>query len=352
MDTLPPDGVVPAGEQNSSPGTALVQAPVAAPPGPSLEEVIDGLKAELISQIQSAIAVDNSRRVDSAKLIGGLTQSEELDQLYGAMAAAQAELVNPDSNKVADVELKSGGSYTFKFANLAAGLAVVRPVFGRHGLMLTQVPTRAGGATFLVTRIGHKSGQWMQSVLPLPALGGRMQEWGGALTFMRRYVVFSMVGIAADTDDDDANAWDNNRATINDAGARRDDSPPPRQARARQQQQAPQQGDEAAAPREAKKAAPPPAKPADPLATATQAELKDFKARLAACVSVDDNAPDLAAITDTWAKHHDLLNRCSQVSLSHMVDWYRNRGWGNPPAVTLREGLAYPPGPVVNDAAA
>lgn len=57
--------------------------------------------------------------------------------------------------------------------------------------------------TFLVTRLLHTSGQWMQSSVPIDDAKGA-QAFGSFVTYMRRYSLAAIVGVASD--DDDGNA--------------------------------------------------------------------------------------------------------------------------------------------------
>jgi hypothetical protein len=54
----------------------------------------------------------------------------------------------------------------------------------------------------LDTRLAHKSGQWIEAEYPVCAFPAKQQEMGSALTYSRRYSLFSLVGIAGEEDDD------------------------------------------------------------------------------------------------------------------------------------------------------
>jgi len=124
--------------------------------------------------------------------------SEQIDQLATAIAAAQGVLKNPP-------KLKTNPHFKSQYVDLSDGLAAVRECFSKHHLMFIQGTTVTdGGMIVLHTRISHKSGQWIESDYPVGGLG-RPQEMGSAMTYARRYALFSMVGIAGE-DDDDGNA--------------------------------------------------------------------------------------------------------------------------------------------------
>lgn len=124
-----------------------------------------------------------------------------IDKLAGALAKAQADLKNPPKNKTARIRMKEGGSYTYHYADLADILDSVRETLSKNGLAVTQIVTRVGDANVLLTRLLHVSGQFVESVYPLPQACGA-QEMGSAITYARRYSICPILGIAGETDDD------------------------------------------------------------------------------------------------------------------------------------------------------
>lgn len=128
--------------------------------------------------------------------------SEQLDALAAALSKAQGELKNIEKGKV-NPHLKS------KYADIADGLEVVRPILSKHGLAViqaTEVNTDTG-VFVLHTRILHTSGQWIESSYPL--VTGKPQEQGSSITYARRYSLFSLIGTAGTNEDDDGHAANN-----------------------------------------------------------------------------------------------------------------------------------------------
>ena len=122
---------------------------------------------------------------------------EPLNALYNALAAAQAEIKNPEKTRTADT-----GKYKYAYADIGDVLAAVLPVFAKHGLSVMQ-PTRISeGAIILVTRIAHKAGGVIESEYPVCSLNGNHQAMGSAMTYARRYALTSLIGIAAVDDTD------------------------------------------------------------------------------------------------------------------------------------------------------
>lgn len=122
--------------------------------------------------------------------------------LYEALAAAQAEIKNPEKGKQAKIKTKTGGEYSYKYADIADVLSGVLPVFSKHGLAILQ-PTRVdNGQLFIETIITHKSGESTSSLYPVCGINNDHQAMGGAMTYARRYALCSMIGVAAEEDTD------------------------------------------------------------------------------------------------------------------------------------------------------
>lgn len=145
-------------------------------------------------------------------------QSEQIDKLAEALAKAQAAITSPPRNREVSVkgETKAGKefTYTFKYATLDGIIDHVRAALTENGLWFTQTLANGDGKYRLVTRLLHSSGQWVAGETPLfvkPNKYGEVtnQEFGSALTYMKRYALAAMLGVAAD-EDDDANAADGN----------------------------------------------------------------------------------------------------------------------------------------------
>ena len=123
--------------------------------------------------------------------------SDALDEFAPAWVAAL--------NLLRDVprsETANAGTYTYRYATLAAAAQQAREVLGGHGLAVNQSAHATGlGSVAVVTRVWHTSGQWAESdELVMPAKGGP-QDVGSSLTYARRYSLMSFLGLATDDDD-------------------------------------------------------------------------------------------------------------------------------------------------------
>ena len=122
-------------------------------------------------------------------------------ELEAALVAAQLELVNPPKTSTAKVPTKSGGSYTYTYAPLPEILDAVRPVLQKHGLAISQDVVGQDGYVGVNTVLVHESGERLHAgPVMLPAT--EAQQAGAIVTYLRRYALCAILGIAADEDDD------------------------------------------------------------------------------------------------------------------------------------------------------
>lgn len=122
--------------------------------------------------------------------------SETINEITKAIAEAQAELENVD---------KSGTNPHFnsKFVTLEAALAEVRPKFAKRGIAIWQAPVNGEGSSIgVVTRFSHSSGQWIESALFVAPTKFDAQGAGSVISYLRRYALMAMAGIAGEADDD------------------------------------------------------------------------------------------------------------------------------------------------------
>lgn len=132
-----------------------------------------------------------------------MNRSDQINELAAALAKAQGEMKPPTKNKTAKIATKSGGSYSYKYSDLADTIEASKPL-STNGLSCTQVINMSPSLN-LEAVLMHSSGQWISSTYPL-TLSGTPQEFGSQLTYARRYLISCLLGIAADEDDDGASA--------------------------------------------------------------------------------------------------------------------------------------------------
>jgi hypothetical protein len=132
--------------------------------------------------------------------------SESVGALASALAKAQAELVNPEKSLTATIRTAAPGEgeRTFRYAPLSSGLDIVRKTLGQHEIATVQTTAidQAAGIVNLTTVLAHASGEWIASDWPICPIAemANPQRMGAALTYARRYALFTLVGIAGEDD--------------------------------------------------------------------------------------------------------------------------------------------------------
>jgi hypothetical protein len=132
--------------------------------------------------------------------------SESIAALAAALAKAQAELENPEKTLVGTIKSGAGeaGDRSFRYASLSSGLDIVRKTLGQHEIATVQTTAidQAAGTVNLTTLLAHASGQWIASDWPVCAVADTAEphRMGAALTYARRYALFTLVGIAGEDD--------------------------------------------------------------------------------------------------------------------------------------------------------
>jgi hypothetical protein len=134
--------------------------------------------------------------------------SESVAALASALAKAQAELINPEKSLVATIRSAGpgDGERTFRYAPLSSGLEIVRKTLGQHEIATIQTTAidQAAGLLNLTTVLAHSSGEWIASDWPVCPIAeiASPHRMGAALTYARRYALFTLVGIAGEDDVD------------------------------------------------------------------------------------------------------------------------------------------------------
>jgi hypothetical protein len=132
--------------------------------------------------------------------------SESVAALATALATAQSEHVNPEKSLTATIKgARAGeGDRTFRYAPLSSGLEIVRKALGQHQIAAIQTTAidQAAGLVNLTTMLAHASGEWISSDWPVCPIADTAspRRMGAALTYARRYALFTLVGIAGEDD--------------------------------------------------------------------------------------------------------------------------------------------------------
>jgi hypothetical protein len=131
--------------------------------------------------------------------------SESVAAIATALAKAQTELSNPEKAMVGTVyNTRSDSPQSFRYASLSSGLDIIRKILGGQQIAIAQTTDidRANGMVNLTTVLLHTSGEWISSHWPVCPISDTSapRRMGAALTYARRYALFTMVGIAGEDD--------------------------------------------------------------------------------------------------------------------------------------------------------
>jgi len=132
--------------------------------------------------------------------------SDSIASLAAALAKAQMALTNPEKSLTGILPGNRADEpgRTFRYAPLSAGLDIVRKVLGQHEIatLQTTIIDQDIQTVSLTTVLAHSSGEWIASDWPVCTLSemATPRRMGAALTYARRYSLFSLVGIAGEDD--------------------------------------------------------------------------------------------------------------------------------------------------------
>ena len=134
--------------------------------------------------------------------------SETIGAIAAALAKAQSELSNPEKSLTATIRspFPREDDKTFRYAPLSSGLDIVRKCLGKHEIAAVQTTAidADSGLIRLTTLLAHSSGEWVSSDWPVCPVSetAAPHRMGAALTYARRYALFTLVGIAGEDDVD------------------------------------------------------------------------------------------------------------------------------------------------------
>jgi hypothetical protein len=130
--------------------------------------------------------------------------SDSIGALAAALAKAQAEIQNPEKSLSATIvsPFPREGMRSFRYAPLSSGLDLVRKCLGQHEIATVQATTIDADLIKLTTTLVHASGEWVSSDWPVCPVSetAAPHGLGAALTYARRYALFTLVGIAGEDD--------------------------------------------------------------------------------------------------------------------------------------------------------
>ncbi len=121
-----------------------------------------------------------------------MTKSETITNIAKALVNFQKEV--PAVKKGADNPF-----FKSKYADISSILEVIREPLAKNELSFAQFPSGDGGLT---TILMHTSGEWIEETFLMRPVDTKPQTYGSMITYMRRYALGAVLGIATEIDDD------------------------------------------------------------------------------------------------------------------------------------------------------
>jgi|GEM_PF-2749351 len=151
------------------------------------------------------------------------TQSDTIGELAKALVEFHKVVPKITKDKTAEVPMKSGGRYSYVYADLSTIFKVINDPLSKAGLSVVQFPD--GGE--LATQLMHQSGEWIRASYPIRVPDGATpQTVGSAITYARRYALGAVLRLDIDDDDDGALASRPDPAPKTSPAPRRDEPLP------------------------------------------------------------------------------------------------------------------------------
>ncbi|MCB9093044.1 MAG: ERF family protein [Halobacteriovoraceae bacterium] len=129
-------------------------------------------------------------------------ESRSLDKLFDALAKAQLNMEEARTDS-------KNPFFRSNYADFSSIVRASRKPLAEQGLAITQIIFEDHkGRLVLRTRLGHTSGQWIDSFVPVGECKNKegksdIQAFGSKLTYLKRYTYAAIAGVVAAGEDDD-----------------------------------------------------------------------------------------------------------------------------------------------------
>lgn len=124
-----------------------------------------------------------------------MIKSETVGELFTALSKAQSMMTGAKKDS-------DNPFFKSKYADLHTVLEAVKDPLTKNDLCVIQtIDVATDGAQFVLTTLGHKSGEYIGGTCPIINTKGDAQGMGSAITYARRYSLAAIVGIAQMDDD-------------------------------------------------------------------------------------------------------------------------------------------------------
>lgn len=130
-----------------------------------------------------------------------MKRSDQINELMAALAKAQKRILPAPADSKGEVRSERA-KYDFYYADLAGVREACREPLADNELGIVQTSHVEGVDVTVTTFLGHSSGQFIENDLTLKAESLHPQKIGACITYARRYELSSMIGVAAEKDED------------------------------------------------------------------------------------------------------------------------------------------------------
>lgn len=135
-----------------------------------------------------------------------MEHSTSVAKIGAALAKVAAKIDNPHKNA-------TNPHYKNRYADLAEVINTSRGLLAEHGVSVIQCPGMEDGLVTVESMLLHESGEWIKSVAKSPLPKADPQGVGSATTYLRRYSLAALLGIAQEDDDGENASQTRNQVT-------------------------------------------------------------------------------------------------------------------------------------------
>jgi ERF superfamily protein len=125
-----------------------------------------------------------------------MTQSENLNELFAALAKAQAEYTVADKSK-------DNPFFKSKYASYDSLVGATRPALTKYGLAIITRTRIEDGEQYLQMILSHSSGQYIASESKINPSKTDIQALGSYRTYLLRYGYKELTGVVTQDEDED-----------------------------------------------------------------------------------------------------------------------------------------------------
>ena len=127
-------------------------------------------------------------------------------EITAALCKFMTEVGTIVETETAKIPTRNGSGFEYKYADLSKVLKVVNPALADNGLFVSNSTKVVDGQNILVVSIFHTSGETLppsEILIPKGSQSNDLYNIGGAITYLRRYLLLAKLNLNAGIKDDD-----------------------------------------------------------------------------------------------------------------------------------------------------